>query len=276
MPSYPKLFCVLLSWACCVPANAPLRSRNGMPLTSKVTRRCMPSEKMKCCSLTKHALFTSIRTRPRSERDNGRPAGTLLEDIPFGSIMTDYKEARPDSPYFFCHMDGYPMTHNHFQEIISVMKLHTNWHFLHLMPHCYRVGGATHAYLSGHNIQNIQYSGCWDVLKSMGMKVYIHPGLYNMTPQQIHAELPRYHCQWHFETMRRLLNWVSRDYDMREVHPHFQLLQRDEFKLEDKRQGTSWYHTTSPMWQELPYMTTVMSRGRRVTGHGISVAFNRT
>ena len=110
--------------------------------------------------------------------------------------MKDYERSCPaGARNFFCTEDGLELDRNAVLNLLEPCLLLSDWRFLSVMPHAFRLGAASHARAIGINISEIYYTGRWTD-RSKAIEAYTRPDIVVLSPQAIYNQLPHYRRDW--------------------------------------------------------------------------------
>ena len=118
--------------------------------------------------------------------------------LPWGSedLMKDYERSCPAGAHnFFCTEDGLELDRNAVLNLLEPCLLLSDWRFLSVTPHAFRLGAASHARAIGINISEIYYIGRWTD-RSKAIEAYTRPDIVVLSPQAIYNQLPHYRRDW--------------------------------------------------------------------------------
>ena len=65
------------------------------------------------------------------------------------------------APFFFCHQEGCPLTRSSVLGLLDVCLLQTDYVFINITPHSFRLGRVSEAALTGGDIPTIMHEGRW-------------------------------------------------------------------------------------------------------------------
>ena len=102
------------------------------------------------------------------------------KDLPKGSrkAFEDYDELRPPHAYnYFCREDGLELNRTMVLNILDTCLVMTNFCYLNLTPHCFRLGAASHDRYKGLPVSEIRDKGRWSP-KSKAIEAYTRPDIY--------------------------------------------------------------------------------------------------
>ena len=108
------------------------------------------------------------------------------------TVLEAYDEARlKGAPSFICKEDGRPLLRNDMLDLYDICLLHTSWRHLYLVPHAFRLGGATNARLEGKAIEEILFQGRWNQGSSV-LEVYTRVDMAVLSPQVLYEKKPKH------------------------------------------------------------------------------------
>ena len=106
------------------------------------------------------------------------------------AVLQAYIAVHPrKGPNFFCHPDSSPIKRDYFVNFL------TDWKFLRITPHSFRLAYPSLQVLKGENMTDILYQARWSPT-SKAVEAYTRPELVDMHPQQIHDQLVCYLRTW--------------------------------------------------------------------------------
>ena len=79
--------------------------------------------------------------------------------------------------------------------LLEMCLLMTDYCDLHVTPHCFHLGKASHNCLCGVNMTEIEDRGQWDH-KSKAIEAYTRPDIVVLTPQSLWEDLSKYRKPW--------------------------------------------------------------------------------
>ena len=110
--------------------------------------------------------------------------------------FADYNRLRPRQAYnYFCREDGIELTRSYVLNLLDSCLLLTSYKHLHVTPHCFRLGAASHDRLIGLNMRDIEDKGRWGT-KSKAIEAYTRPDIVVLTPSTLWNDLPKYRRYW--------------------------------------------------------------------------------
>lgn len=87
------------------------------------------------------------------------------------NIIKSYLGYRPSTPgALFCHFDGAPLTSYQFNAVLGKALRFSGMQGCHFKSHSFRIGGATHMFNQGLQVEDIKRTGRW---RSSAYKLYI-------------------------------------------------------------------------------------------------------
>ena len=112
------------------------------------------------------------------------------------AAFADYNRLRPRQAYnYFCREDGIELTRSYVLNLLDSCLLLTSYKHLHVTPHCFRLGAASHDRLIGLNMRDIEDKGRWGP-KSKAIEAYTRPDIVVLTPSTLWNDLPKYRRYW--------------------------------------------------------------------------------
>ena len=148
--------------------------------------------------------------------------------LPNGSriAVESYIAQRPaGTPFFFCHREGCPLTRSSVLGLLDVCLLQTDYIFINITPHSFRLGRASEAALARGDIPTIMHKGRW-APSSLAFEAYSLSDLMALESNEIHARYPKYRRQWKTNCLHFLSQTVVETVGRAAFHPHEQVLRQ--------------------------------------------------
>ena len=140
-------------------------------------------------------------------------------------LFTQYDSMRPkEAQHYFVHEDGQEVTRDCFLDFLDVCLVQTDFYTLIILPHCFRIGGASWACHEGQHILQIRADGCLGE-QSKAIEPYLRLPFMDMTPQVIHEKHEHFCHNWHLCRVSHMAQCVVQTQSGR-FHPfHLMFLQ---------------------------------------------------
>ena len=142
-------------------------------------------------------------------------------------VLETYKKLWPqNAKYFFCKIDGQPLTRNDVINWLDICLLQTEWRKLNITPHSFRQGRASEESLKGSDITDIRHEGCW-AHQSKAFDAYARSDLVAIPPSDIYNQYQKHRKKWTSARLKHLSQVVVKTPGYGKVHPHATVLKSE-------------------------------------------------